>query len=72
MVYRKPPPKKNYTLCHEMVYLINGIPTAMGNLMFDNHNILTECRAKILPLSYWSTLYTSDAKLTSHGKCVAN
>ena len=31
----------------------------------------TECRAKTLPPSCRSTLHTSDAKLTSHGKCMA-
>ena len=31
----------------------------------------TECKAKTLPLRYRSTLHPSDAKLTSHGNCVA-
>ena len=32
----------------------------------------TECRAKTLPMSYLPTSHTSDAKLTSHSKCMAN
>ena len=31
----------------------------------------TECRPRTLPLSYWSTWHTSNAKLTSHGNCTA-
>ena len=34
--------------------------------------VTTEYRAETLPLSYQSTSYTSDAKLTSYGNCVAN
>ena len=33
--------------------------------------VTTEYRAKTLPLSYWFTLHTSNAKLTTHGKCAA-
>ena len=32
----------------------------------------TECRAETLPLSNQSRSRTRDAKLTSHGNCVAN
>ena len=34
--------------------------------------VTTDCRAETLQLSQQFTLHTSDAKLTSHGNCVAN
>ena len=32
----------------------------------------TDCRAETLPLRYWSTSHTSDAKLISDDNCAAN
>ena len=57
--------------------LLGVVAIEKGNQLYlltpvDIEPATTECRAEILLLSYWFTLHSTDAKLTSHGKCAAN
>ena len=51
--------------------LLGLISSAYHDLHYWRSNsATTECRAKTLPLSHQFTSHASNAKLTSHGKCV--
>ena len=48
------------------------VTSAMYTVISPTGDWTSNHRAKTLPFSFWSTSHTSDAELTSYGKCAAN
>ena len=51
--------------CFDLIIITVIFPLEIGSAT-------TEWRAETIPLRYWSTSHTSDARLTTDGKCAAN